>query len=154
MDFKTFVILTCIGSVYMQADQAELDKVVARCKDAAQTINIVNGPLIIIGQGPFPQILRNIQEICNILNTNTASETGSKLNLTKIDDFCKILIGKAGLFHTIPLIGSPVETALRQLESCVEANSHKHDQQGTKHVKILLGRIRTGIQAYGGLINL
>lgn len=31
-----------------------------------------------------------------------------------------ILIGKAGLFNTVPLIGQPVASVLRQLESIVD----------------------------------
>jgi len=34
-----------------------------------------------------------------------------------------ILIGKAGLFQTVPFIGEPVAATLRQLESVVDVSS-------------------------------
>jgi hypothetical protein len=35
----------------------------------AQSITLINGPLVIIGQGPFPQIIKGLEEI---MSTATA----------------------------------------------------------------------------------
>ncbi|KAF3904754.1 hypothetical protein ABW20_dc0102107 [Dactylellina cionopaga] len=102
----------------------------------AQSINIVNGPLIIIGLGPFPQLIAGFSDI--IATTTTAiaqmqgsGKVGSAGDATAIADafrefvrvhqvLLNILIGKAGLFNTVPLIGQPVAAVLRQLESIVD----------------------------------
>jgi hypothetical protein len=37
-------------------------------------------------------------------------------------ELLNILIGKAGLFNTVPVIGQPVAAVLRQLESAVDVS--------------------------------
>jgi hypothetical protein len=44
----------------------------------AQSITIVNGPLIIIGQGPFPEIITGFQDIITTVTTAIAQMQGSK----------------------------------------------------------------------------
>ncbi|KAK4458980.1 hypothetical protein QBC42DRAFT_340639 [Cladorrhinum samala] len=102
----------------------------------AQTISIINGPLIIIGQGPFPKIIAGFADI---VSTATTAISGMKnpgpitapADATAIAeafrDFVRvhqallnILIGKAGLFTTVPLIGAPVAAVLRQVEGVVD----------------------------------
>jgi hypothetical protein len=43
----------------------------------AQSITIVNGPLIVIGQGPFPQIIAGFTDIVTTVSTAIAQMDGS-----------------------------------------------------------------------------
>jgi hypothetical protein len=102
----------------------------------AQSITIINGPLIVIGQGPFPVIITGFTEIITTVTTALAQMEGSTrvpagASSTLIFDafrefvrvhqvLLNILIGKAGLFNTVPVIGSPVAAVLRQLEAVVD----------------------------------
>ncbi|CBX98951.1 hypothetical protein IAQ61_007440 [Plenodomus lingam] len=102
----------------------------------AQSISILNGPLILIGQGPFPQI---IQGFADIVSTATASVqqmqgmqpvaagADSDAIFNAFREFVRvhqallnILIGKAGLFSTVPFIGQPISAVLRQVEGIVD----------------------------------
>ncbi|KAI0867833.1 hypothetical protein GGS24DRAFT_484264 [Hypoxylon argillaceum] len=115
----------------------------------AQSITILNAPLIIVGQGPFPQIIagftdivstatvlvnqlagtppiqkRDVKEHARDLSTRGAD---ADLVFNAFRDFVRvhqallnILIGKAGLLEKIPLVGEPVATALRQVENVVD----------------------------------
>lgn len=102
----------------------------------ANSITIVNGPLIIIGQGPFPRIIAGFTDIVSTATTAIAQMQGSAPVTTAADataiadafrEFVRvhqvllnILIGKAGLFQTVPFIGQPVAAVLRQIESAVD----------------------------------
>jgi hypothetical protein len=44
----------------------------------AQSITIINGPLIVIGQGPFPQIIAGFADIVSTATTAIAQMQGSK----------------------------------------------------------------------------
>ncbi|VBB81030.1 Putative protein of unknown function [Podospora comata] len=103
----------------------------------AQQITIINGPLIVIGLGPFPQIIQGFTEIITITTaavpqiaaTSTFElEADRKTVADAFREFVRvhqvllnILIGKAGLFQTVPIIGQPVAAVLRQLESIVDS---------------------------------
>ncbi|KAK4177409.1 hypothetical protein QBC36DRAFT_371771 [Triangularia setosa] len=103
----------------------------------AQQITIINGPLIIIGLGPFPQIIKGFTEIITI-TTATVPQIVDTPTITVVADrqaiaeafrdfvrvhqaLLNILIGKSGLFSTVPIIGQPVAATLRSLESIVDA---------------------------------
>ncbi|EUC47811.1 hypothetical protein COCMIDRAFT_3288 [Bipolaris oryzae ATCC 44560] len=102
----------------------------------AQSITIVNGPLIVIGQGPFPQIIAGFTDIVTTVTVAIAQMDGSQpvkagAQADAIFDafrefvrvhqaLLNILIGKAGLFTTVPFIGQPVAAVLRQIESVVD----------------------------------
>ncbi|XP_014555455.1 hypothetical protein COCVIDRAFT_102275 [Bipolaris victoriae FI3] len=102
----------------------------------AQSITIINGPLIVIGQGPFPQIIAGFTDIISTVTTSIAQMQGSEPVKAGPDSdaifdafrefvrvhqvLLNILIGKAGLFTTVPFIGQPVAAVLRQLESVVD----------------------------------
>ncbi|RMZ67329.1 uvi-1 [Pyrenophora seminiperda CCB06] len=102
----------------------------------ANSISIINGPLIIIGQGPFPQIIAGFVDIVSTATTAIAQMQGMPdVPAGKETDACfeafrefvrvhqvllNILIGKAGLFQTVPFIGAPVASVLRQVESVVD----------------------------------
>ncbi|KAK1854270.1 hypothetical protein CCHR01_03122 [Colletotrichum chrysophilum] len=109
----------------------------------AESITIVNGPLIVAGQGPFPDARRSQQEIIrgftDIVSTATTALSqmqgmaaippgaNSDAILEAFRGFVRvhqalleILIGKAGLFSTVPFIGQPIAAALRQIEAIVD----------------------------------
>jgi hypothetical protein len=133
----------------------------------AQSITIVNGPLILIGQGPFPQIITGFTDIVSTAVTaiqqmqnmppvaagadsdkifeafrevrffhpHTFSQTTA--DFTFLQQFVRvhqtllnILIGKAGLFETVPFIGAPVGAVLRQVESVVDVSYMSSFLQG------------------------
>ncbi|KAI0447167.1 UVI-1 [Xylaria telfairii] len=102
----------------------------------AQSITIVNAPLIIIGQGPFPTIIQGFTEIVSTA-TVTISQLDGTAPITNDADatlifdafrafvrvhqeLLNILIGKAGILTKVPFIGQPVATVLRSVESVVD----------------------------------
>ncbi|KAG4420712.1 hypothetical protein IFR04_006098 [Cadophora malorum] len=140
----------------------------------AQSINIINGPLILIGQGPFPQIIVGFTEIVTTTTTALAQMNGmapvpagaqSDAIFDAFREFVRvhqvllnILIGKAGLFSTVPLIGQPIAAVLRQIESIVDTaafalidsvQSRATDIQN--QAASLDGTLNTAIDSYNGL---
>ncbi|KAI0907828.1 hypothetical protein F4824DRAFT_464055 [Ustulina deusta] len=115
----------------------------------AQSITILNAPLIAIGQGPFPQIIAGFSDIVSTGNTLISQLSGTgpiakrgeqehprdlsprgpdaDLVFGAFREFVavhqallNILIGKAGLLEKIPIIGEPVAAALRGVEGVVD----------------------------------
>ncbi|OLN93971.1 hypothetical protein CCHL11_03473 [Colletotrichum chlorophyti] len=144
----------------------------------AQSITILNGPLIIIGQGPFPQIIAGFTDIITTVTVAIAQMQGTPVITVEADataiantfrEFVRvhqvllnILIGKSGLFSTVPIIGQPVAAILRQLESVVDtiafglidtidggAGTAKGDV--TKDANSLSATIGTAIEKYEGI---
>ncbi|KAF3180125.1 hypothetical protein TWF225_001828 [Orbilia oligospora] len=105
-------------------------------QNPAKSITLVNGPLIAIGLGPFPQIIVGFTEIITITSTAIAQMQGSAAITNPTDakaiadafrmfvkvhqELLNILIGKAGLFTLVPIIGQPVASVLRSLEAIVD----------------------------------
>ncbi|KAI0528139.1 hypothetical protein F5B22DRAFT_641110 [Xylaria bambusicola] len=112
----------------------------------AQSITTLNGPLIAIGQGPYPTIINGFTDIVSTANTLIAqfpgtapitkrSEAGEREHpkglIARGPDaqtfvavhqaLLNILIGKAGLFSVVPVIGQPVATSLRGVEGVVDS---------------------------------
>ncbi|KAK4097325.1 UVI-1 [Parathielavia hyrcaniae] len=98
----------------------------------AQSITVANGPLIVIGQGPFSEIISGYSDIISTANTliaqqdATAAFVGADATLVynAYRNFVyanqatlNILIGKAGLFSTVPVIGQPMAAVLRGVEN-------------------------------------
>lgn len=129
MSFKTIVILICIfGSVYMETLQTTVGKELDELKSPAQSITMVNAPLILIGQGPIPKIISGLANIIAQLNQNTGQTNPKIEGLTNPNKFCElmnILIGKAPDLHSLPVVGAPIAAVLRQLEGSVDANVNK-----------------------------
>jgi hypothetical protein len=141
---------------------------------AANSISIVNGPLIIIGQGPFPKIINDFTDIVTTAtgafsqmqgNAAVAPGPDSDSIFNAFRDFVKvhqqllnILIGKAGLFTTVPIIGAPVAAVLRSLEAVVDSiafnlidtvQSRSADLQA--QAESLSGTIKNAIKSYEGV---
>jgi len=140
----------------------------------AQSISLLNGPLVIVGLGPFPKIIVGFTDIVSTTTTALAQMKGmpvvpagaqSDAIFDAFREFVRvhqvllnILIGKAGLFNTVPLIGTPVAAVLRQIEKVVDAAAFAlidavqsraadlKDQAGS-----LSGTVTTAINAYDGL---
>jgi hypothetical protein len=144
----------------------------------AQSINIINGPLIAVGLGPFPPIIRGFADIVATATTALSAMQGTP-NLSSSD--CKlvadafrefvrvhqillnILIGKAGLFSAVPLIGAPVSQALRAIEGIVDSLAFSlidiaQDAACKTTIQndsgALKGTITTAITRYDGLFSL
>jgi len=140
----------------------------------AQSITIINGPLIVIGQGPFPQIIAGFADIVSTATTAISQMQGmppvpagadSDAIFDAFREFVRvhqvllnILIGKAGLFQTVPFIGQPVAAVLRQVESVVDTiafglidtvESRASDLQS--QAQSLSGTLTVCIQKYEGL---
>ncbi|GAP87006.1 putative uvi-1 protein [Rosellinia necatrix] len=123
-----------------------------RLQAPAQSITIVNAPLIVIGQGPFPVLIAGFADIVATA-TSLAAQFPGTAPITKRDeqehardlsprgagadlvfnafrDFVRvhqallnILIGKAGILTRIPFVGPPVAGALRGIEGVVDATA-------------------------------
>ncbi|KZM21325.1 uncharacterized protein EKO05_0008897 [Ascochyta rabiei] len=103
----------------------------------AQSITLLNAPLIVVGLGPLPQIIFGFTDIVVTATGAIAQLPGTPTVLPGapsdaiFDAFrefvrvhqvlLNILIGKAGLFNAVPFIGAPVSAALRQIEKVVDA---------------------------------
>jgi len=140
----------------------------------AQTITIVNGPLIIIGQGPFPQIIAGFTDIVTTVTTAITQMQGSSdvtnpADATAIFEafrefvrvhqaLLQILIGKAGLFNTVPFVGQPVAAVLRQIENVVDTIAfaiidlvESRAMDLTNQANMLDGTLTICINSYSGL---
>ncbi|KAK2766778.1 hypothetical protein FQN54_006092 [Arachnomyces sp. PD_36] len=111
----------------------------------AQSITVVNAPLIVIGKGPFPEIIAGFTDIVSTATT-LASQMGSSaerrravtdtadadsdLIFNAFHEFTRvmqallnILIGKAGILQEIPIVGGPVAAVLRSVESIIDVGT-------------------------------
>merc|ERR1711879_1053271 len=102
----------------------------------AKSVTIVSGQLLLIGQGPFPEIIRGFADIVTTATTAIAQMQGMPKEpagastdavFEAFREFVRvhqallnILIGKAGLFSTVPFVGAPVAAVLRQIEKVVD----------------------------------
>ncbi|KAJ2994016.1 hypothetical protein NUW58_g1662 [Xylaria curta] len=102
----------------------------------AQSITILNAPLIVIGQGPFPRIIAGFTEIVATATVTVSQADGTPKITNEADAalvfnafrafvrvhqaLLNILIGKAGILAKLPVIGQPVATVLRQVEGVVD----------------------------------
>ncbi|KAL1794868.1 hypothetical protein ACET3X_006684 [Alternaria dauci] len=147
----------------------------------AQSITILNGPLIVIGQGPFPQIIAGFADIVSTATTAIAQMQGTSPVSAGADAdnifnafremadnekqfvrvhqvLLNILIGKAGLFSTVPFIGQPVAAVLRQIEAVVDTIAfglidlvESRSSDLTTQANSLSGTLTICIQSYEGL---
>jgi len=120
----------------------------------AQSISIINGPLLVIGLGPFPSVIRAYVDLVTTMSNSLANMQGlSPIKGSEADDVFnayrdfarvneytfQILTGKAGLFQTVPIIGQPMIAILSQVEQIYDVYtfamidalpSHAADVQG------------------------
>ncbi|TQN70703.1 hypothetical protein CSHISOI_04870, partial [Colletotrichum shisoi] len=140
----------------------------------AQSINVINGALIIIGQGPFPKIIAGFTDIVTTATVALTQMQGmppvpagaeSDAIFEAVRTFVKIhqqllnvLIGKAGLLSTVPIVGGPVAAVLRVVEDVVDTFAFAlidGVQSRAKDLEAELGSltdtIQTAIKQYEGL---
>ncbi|KZL63279.1 uvi-1 protein [Colletotrichum incanum] len=140
----------------------------------AQSITIINGPLIVVGLGPFPPIIAGFADIVSTATTAIAQMQGmppvpagrqSDLIFEAFREFVRvhqvllnILIGKAGLFNTVPIIGQPVAAVLRQVEAIVDTiafglidNVQSRANDLRDEANKLSGTLTLSIDAYDGV---
>jgi hypothetical protein len=102
----------------------------------ANSINLLSGPLFLIGQGPFPQIVIGFTQIINTVTSDIQAMQGVQPFTVESDEesilmafttfvevhqeLLQIIIGKAGILNDLPLVGPPVAQVLRSLESVVD----------------------------------
>jgi len=102
----------------------------------ANQINILSGPLFLVGLGPFPTLVLGFSDIVTTVSADITAMAGtppftvlSAENdiLTAWTTFIQvhqallnIIIGKAGLLNDLPLVGPPVAQVLRSLEAVVD----------------------------------
>ncbi|KAI4631685.1 uncharacterized protein J4E87_002391 [Alternaria ethzedia] len=119
----------------------------------AKSVTVISGQLLLIGQGPFPEIIRGFADIVTTATTAIAQMQGMPKEpagastdavfeaFREVSTICSadihvaydekqfvrvhqallnILIGKAGLFSTLPFVGAPVAAVLRQIEKVVD----------------------------------
>ncbi|KAK4163952.1 hypothetical protein QBC43DRAFT_289521 [Cladorrhinum sp. PSN259] len=105
-------------------------------QNPARSISIINGPLIVVGLGPFPQLIAGFTDIVSTATVAISQMQGSApvtlaAEATPVAEafrefvrvhqvLLNILIGKSGLFTTVPFIGEPVAAVLRQVENVVD----------------------------------
>ncbi|KAM3417478.1 hypothetical protein BST61_g5722 [Cercospora zeina] len=127
----------CQTSAQQAANYNDLSAKTAALIPIANTISMINGPLVIVDQGPFPPIIRGFSDIVNTGNTyvsqqqNAASVPAGAQSDAVVKAFSafvkqqtslvNILAQKAGLFTTAPFIGAPIVQVLRQDEAVVDA---------------------------------
>ncbi|KAL9943563.1 hypothetical protein ACHAP6_008705 [Verticillium nonalfalfae] len=140
----------------------------------AQSISIINGPLIVVGLGPFPTLITGFTDIVSTATVAISQMQGmagvpagppSDAIFDAFREFVRvhqvllnILIGKAGLFNTVPIIGQPVAAVLRSIEKVVDTaafmlidavESRAEDLQS--QAESLKGTITVAIGSYDGL---
>ncbi|KAI0487408.1 UVI-1 [Xylaria cf. heliscus] len=140
----------------------------------AQSITIVNAPLIVVGQGPFPVIIQGFTDIVTTATAAIAQFDGTAPITDEADatlvfnafrafvrvhqELLNILIGKAGILTSIPVVGPPVAAALRSIEGVVDTiaitlinliESRAQDLQS--EANSLGGTLDLAIQKYTGI---
>ncbi|KAK3988382.1 hypothetical protein QBC44DRAFT_292940 [Cladorrhinum sp. PSN332] len=142
----------------------------------AQSITLVNSPLIVIGQGPFPKLIVGFTDIVTtatvVINqspgtpkitsaTDAAAVADSFRNFVIVHQkLLNILIGKSGLLTQLPFVGPPVAAVLRQVEAVVDTiafslldlieDSASKTSLARDHAA-LANTIETAIEKYSGL---
>jgi len=140
----------------------------------ASQLTPVNGALVVIGQGPLPKVIFGFADIVTTAGKAFVQMQGmapvgpgdaSDAIFDSFREFVKvhqallnILIGKAGLFTTVPFIGAPVAAVLRQIEKVVDtlANTLIDTLQGRQaevqeQGNMLMGTLDKSIQSFQGL---
>ncbi|KAE8823053.1 hypothetical protein PTNB73_10370 [Pyrenophora teres f. teres] len=124
----------------------------------AQKISIVNGPLILIGQGPFPELIVGFADIVSKATLAIAGMQGMPTFVRVHQVLLNILIGKAGLFQSVPFIGTPIAAVLRQVEKVVDtiafgliATFEARANDFKTQAGMLTGSLQVCIASYDGI---
>ncbi|KAM7208385.1 hypothetical protein V8F20_001363 [Naviculisporaceae sp. PSN 640] len=138
--FVTAAVLPLASALTAQEIVNNINTLTTKSKalqEPARTITILNAPLIVIGQGPFPQLIAGFTDIVVTATTANAAMNADRDRITSVSDakliadafrtfvrvhqeLLNILIGKAGLVTSLPIVGPPVAAVLRSLEAIVD----------------------------------
>lgn len=114
----------------------ELTRAMQQISNPANQISLVNIPLLLIGQGPVPQVITGLnstailagQAVAQISALNSLSGCDADAVADAYRAFVvvsqqtiSILIGKSGQFTAAPFAASPLTAALRQVEAASDA---------------------------------
>ncbi|KAK3180786.1 hypothetical protein K4F52_007877 [Lecanicillium sp. MT-2017a] len=178
MRFGSLIVagLAAVASAIPASDvKKNIDTITSLSRDLqtpAKGLSIIDGPLLAAGQGNFPPIIQGFQGIVQTgsnaleqMNPDTYGGADADMIFKAFRDFVKvhqellnILIGKSGLFSTVPFIGQPVAAVLRAVEGVVDElafslidmlESRTMDLQ--KEADSLSGTLGTCIDSYSGL---
>ncbi|USP77998.1 hypothetical protein yc1106_05272 [Curvularia clavata] len=143
----------------------------------AQSITLLNAPLVLIGQGPYSQIISGFTDIISTATTALVQMQGMLPVAAGADSdaifdafreivrvhqtLLNILIGKAGLVESLPVVGTPVAAVLRQDENVVDTLAftliHTVQSRATdlqSEANYLSQTLSLAIQKYVGLVQL
>ncbi|KAK4231022.1 hypothetical protein QBC38DRAFT_467634 [Podospora fimiseda] len=148
----------------------------------AQLIDLITGPLIVVNQGPFPEVIQRLTDVIN--STNEAAEQINGLevlteggdNPSEVADYytefvahqismLNLLREKAGLFTLVPLIGQPMTAILRDGQISSDGLGAKIEaaidpSYGNLNTNVIAARGRLNswynqtVDSYNGLIGL
>ncbi|KAI6777817.1 uncharacterized protein J7T54_002738 [Emericellopsis cladophorae] len=172
-------IASCIPAQQVADNIGQITTLSRDLQTPAKSLNILDGALLTLGQGNFPESLSThdfttggFTEIVSVgtafadgMDPETYDEDESAIIFDAFRTFVKvhqellnILIGKAGLFSTVPFIGQPVASVLRAVEGVVDtlalslidmAESAAQDLQ--EEADALGSTLDTAIGTYSGL---
>ncbi|RMJ22902.1 hypothetical protein PHISP_06221 [Aspergillus sp. HF37] len=180
MHIKSFIVagLAAVASAIPASQVASnIDQVTTASRELqapAKQLSVLDAPLILVGQGNFPPIVTGFTDIVQTLQVfldqmdpETYSGNGADVIFDSFRTFVyvhqellNILIGKAGLFSTVPIIGQPVSAVLRALEAAIDTfvlslidmmESRVMDMKAS--AKALGSTLDTTIDAYNGLVE-
>merc|ERR1712054_25842 len=165
-------IASCIPAQQVADNIGQITALSRDLQTPAKSLSILDGPLLLTGRGNFPPVSQGLTEIVNVgtgfLNGMNPEEYGpadSDIIFESFRTFVKvhqellnILIGKSGLFSTVPLIGQPVASVLRAVEGVVDAlaislidMAESAAQRLQEEADSLDSTLQTAIDSYSGL---
>ncbi|KAH7309196.1 UVI-1 [Stachybotrys elegans] len=167
-------VASCIPAQQVANNINQITTLSRNLQTPARSLTVLDGPLLAIGQGNFPPIIQGFTEIVNVgtaflngMNPEQYNEADSTLIFDAFRTFVRvhqellnILIGRAGLFSTVPFVGQPVSAVLRAVEGVVDAlafsliDMAESAAQGLQQEADALGStLDAAINAYSGLVN-
>ncbi|KAK4032955.1 hypothetical protein C8A01DRAFT_20056 [Parachaetomium inaequale] len=130
-------VMAALTPLQISDGLAQLTKMSQELQPVAASITIVNAPLIVIGQGPFPPLIKGFTEMVTVGTVIIGQTQGTPQITVEADAtlvfesfrgfvrvhqaLLNILIGKAGILTKVPMVGQPVAAVLRQVEGVVDS---------------------------------
>lgn len=144
-------VASCIPATHVVDNIDAITTLSQQLQTPAKDLSLLDGALLTLGQGNFPPVITGFTQI---INTGTAylnqmdpenyGPADSTLIFESFRTFVKvhqellnILIGKAGLFNTVPLVGQPLAAVLRAVEGVVDVSSPCVVMGGADGVRLL-----------------
>ncbi|XP_037049111.1 uncharacterized protein LOC119083488 [Bradysia coprophila] len=150
--YATILFVTCIiGYVHTAPapGQSDLNKLLDKASAATQSITLVNAPLLLIGEGPIPSIIKDCTAMVTVITTNLEKTKDAGLDFDKVCKLMNLLIGKAGMLQQVPFVFEPIRSVLASLEGVIDANIlNKNVESQMKRHAEYSGCIDTAIRAY------